>query len=101
MDTLRSVIVVACWGTFAIVWIAGAIYNARRGPRVRERVRRDQFWITLEYETEEPKDTSKTDSSGLTLSSLIDIFSRKPRDEQQVRGFDEIGPVRLDDLRKK
>jgi protein-S-isoprenylcysteine O-methyltransferase Ste14 len=37
--------VVACWGTFAIVWIAGAIYNARRGPRVRERVRRDQFWI--------------------------------------------------------
>ena len=60
-----------------------------------------QFWITLEYETEEPKDTSKTDSSGLTLSSLIDIFSRKPRDEQQVRGFDEIGPVRLDDLRKK
>ena len=60
-----------------------------------------QFWITLEYETEEPKDTSKTDSSSLTLSSLIDIFSRKPRDEQQVRGFDEIGPVRLDDLRKK
>ena len=28
-----------------VVWIAGALYNARRGPRVRERSRRDYFWL--------------------------------------------------------
>jgi protein-S-isoprenylcysteine O-methyltransferase Ste14 len=44
-DGLTSVIVVACWGTVGVVWIAGAIYNARRGPRVRERTRRDYFWL--------------------------------------------------------
>jgi protein-S-isoprenylcysteine O-methyltransferase Ste14 len=29
--------VAACWGTVAAVWIAGAIYNASRGPRARTR----------------------------------------------------------------
>ena len=29
--------VAACWGTVAAVWIAGAIYNASRGPRAGRR----------------------------------------------------------------
>ena len=58
------------------------------------------FWVALEYESEEAKDSRKSEGS-LTLSSLIDIFSRKPHDEPQVRGLEELGPVRLDDLRKK
>jgi hypothetical protein len=59
------------------------------------------FWVGLEYETEEAKDSGKSDGSGLTLSGLIDIFSRSPRDMQQVRGSDEVGPFSLDDLKKK
>ncbi len=37
-----------------------------------------QFWVALEYETEDPKDANKSDGSGLTLGGLIDIFGRKP-----------------------
>jgi hypothetical protein len=59
-----------------------------------------QFWVALEYQSEEPKETAASEDSGLTLSSLIDIFSRRSRDEQQVRGVDEAGPFRLDDLKK-
>jgi hypothetical protein len=59
------------------------------------------FWITLEYETEESRDLNKSDSAGLTLSGLIDIFSRRPRNEEQIRGLDEVGPFRVDELRKK
>jgi protein-S-isoprenylcysteine O-methyltransferase Ste14 len=44
-DTLSTVVVAACWGAVVVVWIAGAIYNARRGPSVRERTRRDWFWL--------------------------------------------------------
>jgi hypothetical protein len=58
------------------------------------------FWITLEF-GEAPKDSGRSDPVSLTLSSLIDIFSRKPHDEQEVRGAEEAGPLRLEDLRKK
>ena len=46
-DTICSVVVLACWGAVVVVWIAGALYNARRGPRVRERVSRDYFWVVV------------------------------------------------------
>ena len=59
------------------------------------------FWISLEYQSEEPKEVNKPDPVTLTLGSLIDIFSRKPRDEEEVHGSAEAGPLRLDDLRKK
>src|SRR5262245_13188791 len=60
-----------------------------------------QFWVGLEYASEEPGD-NKADAPGLTLSSLIDIFSRRPRDDQQVRGAsEEVGPLRLQDLMKE
>lgn len=39
--TFSTVLLAACWGAFGAVWIVGAVYNARRGPRVRERSRRD------------------------------------------------------------
>jgi protein-S-isoprenylcysteine O-methyltransferase Ste14 len=44
-DTLSSIVLAACWGAIALVWIAGALYNARRGPRVRERSGRDPSWL--------------------------------------------------------
>jgi len=59
------------------------------------------FWVTLEYQSEAPKEVNKPDPVSLTLGSLIDIFSRKPRDDQEVHGSAEAGPLRLDDLRKK
>jgi hypothetical protein len=60
-----------------------------------------QFWVALEYEMEGSKDANKPGGSGLTLEGLIDIFSRRQRDELHVRGVDEAGPFRLADLRKK
>jgi protein-S-isoprenylcysteine O-methyltransferase Ste14 len=43
--TLSVVATAVCWGAFAVVWIAGSLYNARRGPRVRERSKRDRSWL--------------------------------------------------------
>ena len=60
-----------------------------------------QFWVRLEFETEAAKNASASDDSGLTLSGLIDIFSRRGHEEQQVRGFDEVGPMTLADLKRK
>jgi protein-S-isoprenylcysteine O-methyltransferase Ste14 len=34
---LPALTVTVCWGLFALVWLAGAIYNSRRAPAVRER----------------------------------------------------------------
>jgi hypothetical protein len=60
------------------------------------------FWVSLEYATEEPRDTAKTDTATLTLGGLIDIFSRRTRDDPQVRGsVPDAGPFRLQDLMKK
>jgi protein-S-isoprenylcysteine O-methyltransferase Ste14 len=41
--TLSAVLLTGCWGAFALVWVAGALYNARRGPRLRERATRSRF----------------------------------------------------------
>ena len=59
------------------------------------------FWVRLEFETEEPRDPGNPDNSPLTLSSLIDIFSRRGHEDETVRGFDEVGPLTLTELRKK
>ncbi len=34
---LPALTVSVCWALFALVWLAGAIYNSRRAPAVRER----------------------------------------------------------------
>jgi len=42
--TVTNVALAACWGTFLVVWVVGAIYNARRSPAVRRRGLRSP-WI--------------------------------------------------------
>jgi len=58
-------------------------------------------WFSMEYQSEDAKDPAGTNDSPFTLSNLIDIFSRRPRDDQQVRGSVEIGPFRPDKLKER
>jgi hypothetical protein len=62
-----------------------------------------EFWLRLDFlaaagNTANP--AGQPDNSGFTLTGLIDIFSRRTRSEQ-VRGSEEIGPLRLDGLKRK
>ena len=60
-----------------------------------------QLWLRLDYRVDDsavPGDP--VDNSGFTLSGLVDIFSRRPRGEQ-LHGFEEAGPLRLDSLKRK
>lgn len=45
MHTLSDVVVAACWAFVVSVWIAGAVYNARRGPAVERRSRANSMWV--------------------------------------------------------
>jgi hypothetical protein len=59
------------------------------------------FWLRLDYRAEEPSSTAdQNDNSSFSLSSLVDIFSRRVRREQ-VHGTEEVGPLRLSDLKRK
>jgi hypothetical protein len=58
------------------------------------------FWIRLDYRAEPSGVPSESENSSSTLSSLVDIFSRRPRSEQ-VHGSEDVGPLRLGDLRKR
>ena len=59
------------------------------------------FWLRLDFRADESGGANdQTENSGFTLSGLIDIFSRRARGEQ-VHGFEEVGPLRLDSLTKK
>ena len=59
------------------------------------------FWLRLDYRALEPSTTGdQTDNSSFSLSSLVDIFSRRVRKEQ-VQGTEEVGPLRLSDLKRK
>ena len=61
----------------------------------------EAFWVRLDYRAEEAGASSdQADNSGFSLSSLVDIFSRRAQREQ-VHGTEEVGPLRLTDLRKK
>jgi protein-S-isoprenylcysteine O-methyltransferase Ste14 len=44
-QTFSSVVLAVCWGTVLAVWVAGALYNLRRGPSVRERRRDHPFLV--------------------------------------------------------
>ena len=45
--TLVDAVVWICWGLFAVVWIGGAVYNARRTPRARKRSFGSSFWMVV------------------------------------------------------
>lgn len=59
------------------------------------------FWLRLDYQADSPgASTGEQDNSGFTMNVLIDIFSRRTRAEQ-IQGFEETGPLRLENLKKK
>jgi hypothetical protein len=59
------------------------------------------LWIRLDYRADDLINSAEpADNSGFTLSGLVDIFSRRTRSEP-VRGTEEIGPLRLESLKKK
>src|SRR5215467_2661492 len=45
LHRVSDVVVSVCWGVVVFVWIAGALYNARRGPDVQRRSRANSLWI--------------------------------------------------------
>jgi hypothetical protein len=58
-------------------------------------------WVRLDYQAQDATPTAEDPgSSGFTLAGLVDIFSRRTRAEQ-VHGFEEAGPVRLDAPNKR
>jgi hypothetical protein len=59
------------------------------------------FWIRLDYQSDtSASPANQTENSGFTLTGLVDIFSRRTRSEQ-VQGFEEVGPLRLESLKRK
>jgi len=58
------------------------------------------FWLRFELRAAEPKDEAAVlGESGLNLTRLIEIFSRRPRD-QQPQWTAEAGPLRLAELKR-
>lgn len=45
--TVVDAVVIVCWGLFAVVWIGGAIDNARRAPRARRRSFGSAGWMLV------------------------------------------------------
>jgi protein-S-isoprenylcysteine O-methyltransferase Ste14 len=43
--TVADVGIGVCWGTFAVVWLVGALYNAWRAPTVRTRRMGNLRWL--------------------------------------------------------
>ncbi len=46
-ETLSEWVLGLCWGLFGLVWLAGAAYNAWKGPRVRTRSVGGYVWIVI------------------------------------------------------
>lgn len=58
------------------------------------------FWLRFELRAAEPRDEAAViGESGLNLTRLIEIFSRRPRD-QQPQWTADAGPLRLGDLKR-
>ena len=43
--TLTDLAVWVCWGLFGVVWVGGALYNARRAPHARTRSLGSSLWL--------------------------------------------------------
>jgi hypothetical protein len=58
------------------------------------------FWLRFELRAAEPKDEAAVmGEQGINLTRLIEIFSRRPRDQQPHWTMD-AGPLRLGDLKR-
>lgn len=58
------------------------------------------IWVRLEVRSEDPKETAGIiGAPGISLSGLIELFSHPIKDEQ-VHLTEQIGPLKVDDLRK-
>jgi hypothetical protein len=58
------------------------------------------FWLRFELRAADPKDEAAViGEPGINLTRLIEIFSRRPRD-QQPQWTAEAGPLRLGDLKR-
>jgi hypothetical protein len=58
------------------------------------------FWIRLEVRAEDPRERlTAVGETGISLSRLIEIFSRPARDPQ-ARWTEEAGPLRLADIQR-
>src|SRR5579862_7382256 len=58
------------------------------------------FWLRFEMRAAEPRDEAAViGDSGLNLTRLIEIFSRRPRD-QQPQWTAEAGPLRLGEIKR-
>ncbi len=58
------------------------------------------FWLRFDLRAADPKDEAAViGESGLNLTRLIEVFSRRPRD-QQPHWTAEAGPLRLGDLKR-
>lgn len=57
------------------------------------------FWLKLEGRVENPGQEAATEETGMSLARLVELFSRRSR-QQQERWTAQAGPMRLADLRK-
>jgi protein-S-isoprenylcysteine O-methyltransferase Ste14 len=46
-QTLADTVVWICWGVFAVVWVGGALYNARRAPHTQRRSFGSSVWMLV------------------------------------------------------
>ena len=44
-----TMLITACWALWVVVWVAGAIYNARHAPVVQRRVSRMGGWMLIVF----------------------------------------------------
>ena len=65
----------------------------------------EPFWVRLEIRAQEGKDGSlfgrgSMSDSGISLTRLIEIFSRPPQSQQPHWGPFEVGPLTIDELKR-
>jgi hypothetical protein len=57
------------------------------------------LWVKLEVRSSEPKTVSSATDGGISLTTLIDVFSHPTRNAQEHWQF-ETGPFRINDLKR-
>jgi hypothetical protein len=57
------------------------------------------LWVRLEVRSQDPHDRTATDTEGMSLKALIDLFSTASRGRQPQYWRAEAGPLKLADFR--